>query len=980
MKITDFQIATTKRIVDLFTRLGQKRVLLADEVGLGKTIVARHVIDALSEWYNKQLSKKNFNVVYICSNINIANQNVEKLTDLPPMDVSDSRLSMLHLKLFNSDYESATKCKTTLIPLTPETSFVSSGAGTLNERALMFVFLRKLDKFKHVSGKLSNLLRYKVTKLTSWRKAIANYEHKIIETNRKSDKKYINLIVDELQKLLTNELSEQILYLCQKENITHNKEITNCIRELRELFARVSVNLLNADLVIMDEFQRFVTLIKAEQSEQSILVSSFFQNPDLKILLMSATPYKSYATLQELDTAEMADPYTDFMSIMNFLLPTEKYREFVNVWSKYTDELLLSRSSGKVNQELKAQAEDILYSAICRTERPNYGVVNDENVKSITITESDINAYINIEKFIVTLKKITAKDIRNIPVEYVKSAPYLLTFMDNYLPKIQIHNSLQEYNARSKVRKLRLDNLALRTSDVSSYKRIAPNNARLDAFTKDLFGTDSQDISVSQLLWIPASNPYYETQGIFSKHSYFSKYIIFSNWALVPRLLSIYLSYETERQTIGKILHTEGYEDMGYFKNDDERRFGGAKLSTDAANLLSFASTYLAKVYNPHEYYGQKEAIIRAIIKKDISAFLNTLVKRGAKWTRKGGTPQLLKLLQCIEDKNNDIENVSIPIDAPITLANMAIASPGVCLMRIFKDKTCAENVATQLVNMFNKPEAIGIISSLYNTRKIEIFYKQVIDYCIKGNLQSVLDEYAHMVDKKGKALADAMIEGFMATSNLQVDSYESLTEIKKSKMYMRTHFAVGYFINKINDQQAIRTDKIRHAFNSPFRPFVLATTSIGQEGLDFHRYCRKVVHWNLPYNPITLEQREGRINRYKNIAIRANLAIKYGNLMDWNKIFDAASEELKTQYSDIIPYWSLPPEFNQVKIERFIYMYPYSRDEIIYKQLLDQLTMYRLTLGQPRQEDLVNYLKESGISSSDAKALLFNLSPFNRI
>src|SRR5699024_11013379 len=38
--------------------------------------------------------------------------------------------------------------------------------------------------------------------------------------------------------------------------------------------------------------------------------------------------------------------------------------------------------------------------------------------------------------------------------------------------------------------------------------------------------------------------------------------------------------------------------------------------------------------------------------------------------------------------------------------------------------------------------------------------------------------------------------------------------------------------------------------FNSPFWPFVLASTSVGQEGLDFHTYSHAVVHWNLPPTP----------------------------------------------------------------------------------------------------------------------------------
>jgi hypothetical protein len=38
-------------------------------------------------------------------------------------------------------------------------------------------------------------------------------------------------------------------------------------------------------------------------------------------------------------------------------------------------------------------------------------------------------------------------------------------------------------------------------------------------------------------------------------------------------------------------------------------------------------------------------------------------------------------------------------------------------------------------------------------------------------------------------------------------------------------------------------------------------------------------MHWNLPCNPIDLEQREGRINRFKCLAIRQNVADKYGDI-----------------------------------------------------------------------------------------------------
>ena len=90
----------------------------------------------------------------------------------------------------------------------------------------------------------------------------------------------------------------------------------------------------------------------------------------------------------------------------------------------------------------------------------------------------------------------------------------------------------------------------------------------------------------------------------------------------------------------------------------------------------------------------------------------------------------------------------------------------------------------------------------------------------------------------------------------------------------MRANFALRFGDDRTETDQTLkRGAAVRTSFNSPFRPFVLATTSVGQEGLDFHVYCHAVMHWNLPRNPVDLEQREGRVHRYKNHAVRHNLA-----------------------------------------------------------------------------------------------------------
>jgi hypothetical protein len=207
----------------------------------------------------------------------------------------------------------------------------------------------------------------------------------------------------------------------------------------------------------------------------------------------------------------------------------------------------------------------------------------------------------------------------------------------------------------------------------------------------------------------------------------------------------------------------------------------------------------------------------------------------------------------------------------------------------------------------------------------------------------------------------------------------------------MRCHYAVDMGNQRVEtDEGQERIKGIRGNFNSPFRPFVLATTSIGQEGLDFHTYCRKIVHWNLPSNPIDLEQREGRINRYKGLVIRQQIASKYRYLLDeasvkragvWDALFDVAAEHERAaeRKCDLIPFWHV--ETDKYKIERIIPFYPFSRDRAKLDLLLKTLAVYRLTFGQPRQSELVEHLlsnvPESGISEIRSK-LMIDLSPFS--
>ena len=60
------------------------------------------------------------------------------------------------------------------------------------------------------------------------------------------------------------------------------------------------------------------------------------------------------------------------------------------------------------------------------------------------------------------------------------------------------------------------------------------------------------------------------------------------------------------------------------------------------------------------------------------------------------------------------------------------------------------------------------------------------------------------------------------------------IKEKDKDKVRIRSSYAVGFTKDAGDDTKIVnRKESIRNAFNSPLRPFVLATTSIGQEGLN---------------------------------------------------------------------------------------------------------------------------------------------------
>ncbi|MXW23384.1 MAG: SWF/SNF helicase family protein, partial [Chloroflexi bacterium] len=292
--------------------------------------------------------------------------------------------------------------------------------------------------------------------------------------------------------------------------------------------------------------------------------------------------------------------------------------------------------------------------------------------------------------------------------------------------------------------------------------------------------------------------------------------------------------------------------------------------------------------------------------------------------------------------------------------------------------------LASGLRSLFMRPDAMFLLDSVYTGSGSQgdedgAYWRRVARYCVDGGLQAVLDEYIHHLagesgvdtttDDGLAALAAAARRAMAIRESVyratDIDNFDGEGIAFPSRYALR-------FGSARHTQDEARLPEVRAAFNSPFWPFVLATTSVGQEGIDFHWWCHSIVHWNLPGNPVDFEQREGRVDRYKGHAIRKNVAAAHRSAAlapgvgdPWTAVFEAAAAEDDRDLGDLTPYWIYPGD---AQLQRRIMALPLSRDEERWARLQDSLALYRLAFGQPRQEDMIAALQRRGVTAEQER------------
>ncbi len=254
-------------------------------------------------------------------------------------------------------------------------------------------------------------------------------------------------------------------------------------------------------------------------------------------------------------------------------------------------------------------------------------------------------------------------------------------------------------------------------------------------------------------------------------------------------------------------------------------------------------------------------------------------------------------------------------------------------------------------------------------TRRGQRYTHAIPEAVVAGNLESVLDEHLWIAGKLDADAINRFPRDLLKTLGLHEGRHRVYEPGETDDPFLlRCHAAMPFADAKVENaaggEDRLRTDDMRKAFNTPFWPHVLTTTSLGQEGLDFHVWCRQLVHWDLCPSPLDLEQREGRIQRFGGLSVRTALAGQLGKQIlkgdgahpsPWSALGEQADQKFSDDASGLSPWWFCPGE----QIERVFVVLPQSRQTIKFDQLSHLRWLYRLALGQPHQQDFIETVME---------------------
>ena len=968
-----------------------RRFLVADEVGLGKTVVARDVLSALADKATK------FTVYYISSGHKVADQNKVELLRFLGEDDADAALSKVD-RVGLIPFEEKRAGSLRLYAFTPHTSFSSTKrlyGGKAVERAFIKLLLDEI--YPGLTSTFGDHF-IKHGAATGWGGAVAEAKRNFEHAPATFKIAYGRALIKEFGRPARETIAQA----------ANNPEIadSHTIGLMRKALAQAALDSAKPDLVILDEFQCYRELLDAGADNplaRQLLVGNDGGSPP-PILLLSATPYRFYA--ERWENAAGVAPHVELFDLVAFLGGPDVRSEAEALFRRFGDLLhLIGRLPVESRQPAISEAETIkhrlealLTPLISRTERPVVRQGSEPPPKPVRIEPQDLDVYRHFTAAV-------PKSMKTATIAYWLSVPLPAQALGD---RYQITRGVEFPATRG------IPHLAV--TSWSKASKDAWGSAKLRALG-DIVPTDAL-----ALPWILPSLTWWDPAGPWAKVEQPQKMLIFSRFKATPQSVASLVSLEVERKFVGR--GTLPYADAW------KKRHLNPKPNQGPTLALFHPSPFLIRAVDPLDVRdGASIRQVRARARQQIIGALPVSIAADAPNKRDDRRRKpawaVLAAIESAQPHSREFAAIQkdwrwvAPKDAalqsllslrqeadPISwiskweldaLVDMALGAPGVvagrALYRHLPDlfdysehhyRKLARFCWTKLRSYLDRPVFWSVLPGDDASAK----YQRA---CVEGCLEAVLDE--HFWLRKSKVGGIGLIDDLSGALSANVGTFGFRGLAKKEKIRIRCHAAVPFggtekeTLRQHRDdenQTVARSEEIRSAFNTPFWPFVLATTSVGQEGLDFHSWCDRLGHWDLCSSPVDLEQREGRVQRFGGLTVRRPLAAKLGKdalaaarrdlTSPWDAVAAGANQAFNDDETGLTPWWTLPG----ASLKRHLFVLPQSRDIDRFAKLKTRRLLYRVALGQPDQEDLVELLTNDDPDAMRVlQGLTLNLSAF---
>ena len=218
------------------------------------------------------------------------------------------------------------------------------------------------------------------------------------------------------------------------------------------------------------------------------------------------------------------------------------------------------------------------------------------------------------------------------------------------------------------------------------------------------------------------------------------------------------------------------------------------------------------------------------------------------------------------------------------------------------RDRPAAREVLAILDGMLDRYEALREPEVRAASHEIVLrflrtptFLVRFSDLTVQGSPEQWVVDMFDRQDSSGMSLRDVIRQflDFLATRSGDADRFAYLEALKKLQTGIHTgpEIEQSFADDEAKDGERARLvanvrrvygdtrdetrERIMLTFNTPFYPEILIASSVMAEGVDLHLNCRHVIHHDLDWNPSSLEQRTGRIDRLGAKAERSGKPIR---------------------------------------------------------------------------------------------------------